>query len=392
MSQTLPPIHEQRILAIFAHPDDEVFCAGGTLAFYALHGAEIIVISATKGQAGQIQNMALARRDTLGDVRKKELYASCQRLGVSHVECWDYPDGALARVERERVIGDVVRAIRQYQPHIVITFGEDGAYGHPDHVAIHQVVTEAFHLAAQPDNYQELLERGLMPYQAYRLYYSYFPHRHELLLSLLVDWLTSQEQRFFGTPEFVAGLSIFARESRMLNYVKDFSEVRWYTQGFCILEQGEASHELFVILSGNVDVYQNTENGSWKKVNELTTGAFFGELGIAYKTPRKAHVVARDPVTCLVFSPSVRSDHEVRGPTHAATPEQSHAEPDIDAGAATHVIDVRDYIRQKVAALAAHQTQFAMTEDMFPLEILEKLFGDEYFVRAYPRRELETLL
>lgn len=369
-----------------------MFCAGGTLAFYAAQDAETIVISATKGQAGQIQDMALARRDTLGDVREKELYASCTKLGVSHIECWDYPDGALSSVERERVVGEVVRAIRQYQPHIVITFGEDGAYGHPDHIAIHQIVTEAFHLAAQPDSYQQQLEISTAPHQANRLYYSYFPHRHELLLSLLVDWLTSQEQRFFGTPEFVAGLSIFARESRMLNYVKDFSEVRWYTQGFCILEQGEASHELFVILSGNVDVYQNAENGIWKKVNELTTGAFFGELGIAHKTTRKAHVVARDPVTCLVFSPTTRSDHEARGPSHAATREQNRVEPPIDTGPSTHVIDVRDYIRQKVAAVAAHRTQFAMTEDMFPLEILEKLFGDEYFVRAYPRAELETLL
>ena len=385
---------KQKIMAIFAHPDDEVFCAGGTLARYATQGAETVVISATSGQAGQILDMHLARRETLGSVRATELQASCQHLGITHVECWDYPDGALADVPREQVVGDVVRAIRQYQPHVIITFGADGAYGHPDHVAIHEITTEAFYLAGDTHQYLKSLEK-YAAHQPDKLYYAYFPQRQDLLLHLLVDWLTAQEKRFFGTPEFVAGLSIFAKESTMLNYIGDFVEIRWYTPNFCILEQGEESRDLFVILSGHVDVFQETESGDWTQVEDgLSVGTFFGETGIANNARRNAHVVARDSVTCLVFSPQERTNFEARGNTEKSgcESEADEIQVHIDTGDATHVIDVSNHIRQKIKAMAAHRTQFATTEDMFPLDIVKPLFGQEYFVQAFPPRKLEQKL
>ena len=93
MNETLAARHPMRILGVFAHPDDESFCAGGTLARYAALGAEVMVVSATRGEAGQIRSAGVATRHTLGQVREQELYLACQRLGVQHAVCLDYGDG-----------------------------------------------------------------------------------------------------------------------------------------------------------------------------------------------------------------------------------------------------------------------------------------------------------
>src|SRR5689334_11723682 len=108
-----------RILGLFAHPDDEVFAAGGTLAKYAAESAEIMVISATRGQAGQIRDSRIATRRTLGAVREQELLLSSARLGVQHAICWDYGDGTLQALDPELLIRDAVATIRDFRPDIV---------------------------------------------------------------------------------------------------------------------------------------------------------------------------------------------------------------------------------------------------------------------------------
>src|SRR4051812_11703839 len=87
-----PPL---RVLGVFAHPDDESFCAGGTFAKYAAAGPEIMVVSATRGVAGQIRAARAATRRTLGLVRERELRMACAQLGVQHVVCLNYGDGTL---------------------------------------------------------------------------------------------------------------------------------------------------------------------------------------------------------------------------------------------------------------------------------------------------------
>ena len=88
-----------RMLAVFAHPDDEVFCAGGTMALHAARGAEVMVVSATQGEAGQIRDAQVATRRTLGDVRAQELQLACERLGVHHAVCLNYGDGKLQDID-----------------------------------------------------------------------------------------------------------------------------------------------------------------------------------------------------------------------------------------------------------------------------------------------------
>ena len=387
---SLPPINEQRILAVYAHPDDECYCSGGTLAKYSSEGAEITVISATKGQAGQINDTRIATRNTLGKIREQELHQSCEQLNVTHVECWDYMDGALMDADRDQLVGDVVNAIRKYRPHIVMTFGMDGAYGHPDHIAIGEATTVAYRCASDENAYPD---QDHAPYTPDRLYYAYFPDRQTLLLNQLAKWLTSMKDHFHGNLDFVHGLSLFAEESTMLHYANDFVDVCWYPPGFCIVEQGEIANDLYVILSGNVEVKREGKNGELTHLNDLSMGEFFGEMGlVASHQTRNAHVIAKDAVTCLKFSPGEPTKFAGRGEGAVFGDAYDAHENQENVGIATHVIDIEGFIVNKIRAISQHRTQYPINENMFPKSMLKDLFGREYFVRVYPKVELETTL
>ena len=146
----LPPAGRCRLLGVFAHPDDETFCAGGTFARYAEQGAEIMVVSATRGQAGQIRDAAAGNRRTIAAVREAELRLACERLGITTVRCLDYVDGTLADAGFSALVDEVAEIIGEFRPDVVITFGPDGGYGHPDHVTISAVTTAACQRAAGP--------------------------------------------------------------------------------------------------------------------------------------------------------------------------------------------------------------------------------------------------
>ena len=302
-----------RILGVFAHPDDEVFVAGGTLAKYAARGAEAMVLSATRGQAGQIRDARAATRHTLGSVREQELRRACAILGVQHVVCHDYMDGGLQEADFDVLVGSVADAIRDFQPHVVITFGEDGAYGHPDHVTISAATRRAFTLA-----YDGMDTHG-RPRGAARLYHSHFARSRLLMLDRLARWLVSLEARFRGGPEFVRSLSLFAEESTTLRYAGDFIEVRWFPAGTYIVEQGEVGKSLFLIVSGAAQVAEEPTPGELRTLRELGPGEFFGELALVYEQPRSAHVIAVDAVTCLVFSPAAPTAFGGRGPGASLT-------------------------------------------------------------------------
>jgi LmbE family N-acetylglucosaminyl deacetylase len=379
-----------RILGVYAHPDDETFCAGGTLAKYAAAGAELMVYSATRGDAGQIRDAHAATRRSLGQVRLEEMRSACRQLGVQHVICDDYGDGKLEAVQRSILVEQVVHHIRAFRPDIVLTFGDDGAYGHPDHLAISAAVDEAFRQGSDPGQFPDQIDAGLQPHRPSRLFHSVFPRNRSLLLNHLVRWLKSLDQRFFGTLDYINGLFFLADESTSLGYTSDHLEVSWYPPGFHIIEQGEPASSLYLILSGSVDICQENPNGTSTKVNELGTGAFFGEEGIATGRPRNAHVIARDSVTCLVFSPGAPTAFAGRGEEAHYLSEESQAAP-LHIRATT-CIDVSANISQKIAAIASYRTQYPITPDMFPLNILTDLMGREYFMRIDPPPEMEATL
>jgi hypothetical protein len=127
----LPGHSRPRVLGVFAHPDDECFCAGGTLASYVAAGAETMVVSATRGEAGQIRDPQAATRRTLGQVRAGELALACRRLGVQHTVCLDYGDGRLKEVDQRVLTGEVAQIMRTFRPDVVLTFGEAAPMGTP---------------------------------------------------------------------------------------------------------------------------------------------------------------------------------------------------------------------------------------------------------------------
>jgi len=142
-----------RVVGIFAHPDDESILAGGTLAACAAAGLEVVIVCLTRGEAGPIAHPDLATRQTLGAVREAELRAAADALGVQAVECLGYPDGGLPWVEAGKVEADLARRLRHWRPEAVMTFGPEGLYGHPDHVAVYRrtmAVVDA--LAGKPDD------------------------------------------------------------------------------------------------------------------------------------------------------------------------------------------------------------------------------------------------
>jgi LmbE family N-acetylglucosaminyl deacetylase len=384
--------HPPRILGVFAHPDDESFCAGGTFAKYAEAGATIMVVSATRGDAGQIRDARAATRRTLGRVREHELELACEQLGIQHAVCLDYGDGTLKDIAPQDLTRDVVRIVREFKPNVVLTFGPDGGYGHPDHIAISAATTAAYALAGGPAAFPEQIERGLAPHTPSALYHSYFPRSRMLLHERLVQWLVTQGQRFRGSLDFIHALLLLSQETSVLGYTSDHVDVQWYPAGFSIVEQGEPANRLYLILSGTAEVIREGADGVPRPVAQLDPGAFFGEEGLAHGRPRNAHVVALDSVTCLVFAPGEPTAFTGRGA--AASRDLDIATVDVKTlhSEVTTAIDVSAYIDRKLAAIAAHRTQYPIDTAMLPLAMLQEMMGREYFVRVTSPHELETEL
>jgi LmbE family N-acetylglucosaminyl deacetylase len=138
-----------KLLAILAHPDDESMGVGGTLAKYASEGVETHLVCATRGEAGWFgQPDEFPGPFALGQIRERELYAAADVLGIRSIRFLDECDGALDRAQPARVVSRIVRQIREVRPDVVVTFGPDGAYGHPDHIAISQLALAAVVSAA----------------------------------------------------------------------------------------------------------------------------------------------------------------------------------------------------------------------------------------------------
>lgn len=379
-----------RLLGVFAHPDDETFCIGGTLARYIATGAEAMVVSFTRGEAGQIRDAQVATRRTLGKVRAQELHNACAALGVQHVHCYDFGDGKLQDLALDILIEPIVRLIREFQPDIVFTFDESGAYGHPDHIAISNATTKACQLAGQSHQFAGQLSEGLAPFKPPRLFHTCFPQSGLLLLDLIVQWLESLDVRFRGSEGFMHGLMLFADESTMLGYASDHIKVEWYPADFYLIEQGEPATALYLLLSGSVNVLREDDDGNLMLLDTLGPGTFIGETGIAYGQPRNAHVVAVRNATCLVFSPGKPTNFAGRGEEAQFASEESPAHSKQQV--ATMCLDVSDFIEQKMLALTKHRTQYPIEPDMFPPTFLQALMGREYFVQIDQPRGLETTL
>lgn len=154
-------MNSHKLLAIFAHPDDESFGPGGTLALYAKQGVEVSLICATRGEVGNIPQSLQGSARSLGELRETELRCAAKQLGLTRVEFLDYRDSgmpgsednhhsrALAAAPLDEVVTKINEHILRIDPQVVITFDSFGGYGHPDHLAIHRATVQAFHGARE---------------------------------------------------------------------------------------------------------------------------------------------------------------------------------------------------------------------------------------------------
>src|SRR5512136_1207883 len=173
----------QTLLAVLAHPDDESFGMGGTLAFYAARGAGVYLVCATRGEVGDVTPELLKGFNSVAELREFELRCAAGILGLKGVHFLDYRDSgmpgsldnkhprALAAQPLDEVAANVVCYIRELKPQVVLTFDPIGGYRHPDHVAIHQATVRAFEQAANPN----FAPQNLPVYQPERLYFHTFP-------------------------------------------------------------------------------------------------------------------------------------------------------------------------------------------------------------------------
>lgn len=204
----------KRLLGVFAHPDDEG-TMGGALLHYSEKGVETGLVYATRGEVGEISDPTLATPENLGQVREQEMRTAAKALHVPNLWFLDYRDSGMAgtpenqdprafvRVHLADAVGKLVAIIRQFRPQVLVTFDESGAYGHPDHIAIYQYTTSAFHAAADDALYPELGSA----HATAKLYYTAFPRS---AIASISEWLGEREDYnsiFAGLDPKTLGLS-----------------------------------------------------------------------------------------------------------------------------------------------------------------------------------------
>lgn len=158
-----------KLLAVFAHPDDESMGMGGTLAKYSAEGVDTHLVCASRGERGWFgldgQNPGLS---ALGKTRTIELENAVRELGMQGLYFLDYIDGDVDQADHAEAISKIVTHIRRIQPQVVVTFPPDGNYGHPDHIAVGQFTSAAIVCAADA-NYKNA--ENLPSWRVSKFYY-----------------------------------------------------------------------------------------------------------------------------------------------------------------------------------------------------------------------------
>ena len=131
------------MLCVFAHPDDESYGPGGTIARYALEGVDVFLLMFTAGEAGSIGISKELAREELGRRRRLELANACAALGVREHRILGAPDGGVTSVDRKWAVSEIVNDIRRYRPQVAMTFHRRGVSSHPDHIAVSMFLDEA---------------------------------------------------------------------------------------------------------------------------------------------------------------------------------------------------------------------------------------------------------
>lgn len=204
------------LMAVLAHPDDETFGMGGTLAKYANQDIDVYLICATHGEVGEMDAEFLEGFESPAQRREYELRCAAKNLGIKEVIFLNYRDSGMAGSENNshpdslfvadlnKVAEEVVQYIRKIKPTIVLTFDPIGGYRHPDHIKIHEATVKAFHLASD-ETYKDDLNQA--PYQVKKLYFHSIP-KNFLRWMLRLMKLVGKDPRKFGKNQDIDLVSI----------------------------------------------------------------------------------------------------------------------------------------------------------------------------------------
>lgn len=222
------------LLAILAHPDDESFGPGGTLAKYAAEGVDVHICIATDGAAGSVGKEFEDKRNELASIRAVELQKAVAILGGTLHDLGyrdsgmqgdpnnDHPD-AFIRSDDSEAIGRVVRLIRAVRPNIILTHDETGGYFHPDHIRCWEIVAPAFDLAADASAYPDF---GA-PHQAESLYFTAIPNKWIRVFARMAR-ITGQDPTKFGRNKDIDLTKIGHSDDQLHTHinVKPYMEVK----------------------------------------------------------------------------------------------------------------------------------------------------------------------
>ncbi len=190
----------RKILAVFAHPDDEAFGPGGTLAKYAHTGTEVHLLCATRGESGQWSEESKKKHNTkifhgtsfqVHHVREQELKNSAKILGISDLQFLDFIDGELCNNIYHKLADKIIKKIREFKPQVIVTLERLGVSGHLDHIAVSMITTFAYLKTTEASKlYYECMTRD------YRIkekrlddYFIYFPEGYDKdQITTTIDW------------------------------------------------------------------------------------------------------------------------------------------------------------------------------------------------------------
>jgi LmbE family N-acetylglucosaminyl deacetylase len=266
------------LLAVFAHPDDESFGPGGTLARYAAEGVDVWLVCATDGDAGTVDAEMLANVASTSQLRAAELCCAAQTLGLRGVDWLGYRDSGMAgssdnqhpsslyQAPMDEVVGKIVASMRKHRPQVVICDNQFGGYGHPDHIKLHQATSRAFEIANDAAHYPQ----AGPPWQPQRLYFTAFsPGLLKLLVRLMP--LVRKDPRKVGRNHDIDLVQIVSWETPIHARV----DVRRYLE---IKDKASACHKS-----------QGGDQGSFKWIPQFIQRRYWGNetftRGVPAPTP-----------------------------------------------------------------------------------------------------------
>ncbi|GCE15598.1 PIG-L deacetylase family protein [Tengunoibacter tsumagoiensis] len=282
-----------RLLGIFAHPDDESLVCGGTFARYADQGVETSLIIATRGERGWFNDWHdYPGEKVLGSLREKEVRKACQELGISRLDFLDYIDGDVDLANEHEIIAKLVYLLRQIRPHVVLTFGPDGLYGHPDHIAISQFTTSAI-LCAADQQYPSAPD--LAPHRVSKLYYRFASKawftRHMPVFGELVMQIDGQERRAQSWTDWILTTSVDASEYWSQAWRAVLCHKTQFQYPTRLDSLSEQDHRY---LWGTQEYYRvfSLVNGGRKEEHDLFEGLSLPASSSSYSVPHKRGEIA----------------------------------------------------------------------------------------------------